>query len=117
DALYERVPAGVGCQGFARISKTEFREVLEQGARWCAAKGYATEEDLRRTEERGCLSDADASAVSDRAVERGFNQLGTLGSGNHYLEIQVVRPEHVLDAGLAERLGITRANQVALMFH
>jgi len=117
DALYERVPAGVGCRGFVRTSPSEFADVLAQGARWCVRKGFGTDEDLRRTEEHGTLAGADASAVSQRAIERGANQLGTLGSGNHYLEIQVVRPEHVYDAALAEKLGVSRPNQVALMFH
>ncbi len=117
DVLYQRVPAGVGSRGFVKLSQAEFAEVIEQGARWCVRNGYGTKEDLERTEERGCLAGADASAVSPRAIERGYRQIGTLGSGNHYLEIQVVRPEHVVDATLAAALGITRPNQVAVMFH
>jgi tRNA-splicing ligase RtcB (3'-phosphate/5'-hydroxy nucleic acid ligase) len=117
DALYERVPAGVGCKGFVRLSASEFVEVLEQGAGWCVGRGYGIEEDLARTEERGCLPGADAACVSPRAIERGHHQIGTLGSGNHYLEIQVARPEHVVDSALAAELGITRPNQIAVMFH
>ena len=117
DALYRRVPAGVGSQGFLKLSEDEFTQVLEQGARWCVARGYGTAEDLARTEEGGCFAGADASAVSARAIERGHHQIGTLGSGNHYLEIQVARPEHVADPALARRLGLTRPNQVAVMFH
>jgi tRNA-splicing ligase RtcB len=117
DTLYRRVPAGVGCKGFIDLSDAEFIEVLEQGARWCVRKGYGTAEDLARTEESGCLAGADASTVSARAIERGHRQIGTLGSGNHYLEIQVARPEHVVDPALAAKLGITRPNQVAVMFH
>jgi tRNA-splicing ligase RtcB (3'-phosphate/5'-hydroxy nucleic acid ligase) len=117
DMLYQRVPAGVGCKGFVKLSQSDFAEVIEQGARWCVHNGYGTKEDLDRTEERGCLSGADASAVSPRAIERGYQQIGTLGSGNHYLEIQVARPEDVADASLAARLGIVRPNQVAVMFH
>jgi tRNA-splicing ligase RtcB len=117
DALYRRVPAGVGSQGFLKLSDDEFAEVLQQGARWCVAKGYGTAEDLVRTEEGGCLAGADVSAVSARAIERGHNQIGTLGSGNHYLEIQVARPEHVVDSALARELGITRPNQITVMFH
>ncbi len=117
DALYRRVPAGVGSSGFLKLDDDEFREVLEQGARWCVRRGYGSAEDLARTEEGGCFAGADASAVSARAIERGANQIGTLGAGNHYLEIQVVRPEHVADAALAARLGITRPNQIAVMFH
>jgi tRNA-splicing ligase RtcB len=117
DVLYQRVPAGVGCRGFVKLSESEFAEVIEQGARWCVRNGYGTKEDLDRTEERGCLTGADAATVSPRAIERGYRQIGTLGSGNHYLEIQVARPEHVVDATLAAALGITLPNQTAVMFH
>ena len=117
DTLYRRVPAGVGSKGFLDLSDAEFTDVIEQGARWCVRRGYATAEDLARTEEGGCLAGADASAVSARAIERGRRQIGTLGSGNHYLEIQVARPEHVVNATLAATLGITRPNQVMVMFH
>jgi len=91
--------------------------MLEQGARWCVREGYGTKDDLERTEDGGCLSGADATAVSARAIERGLRQLGTLGSGNHYLEIQIARPQDVADQALAAKLGITRPNQVAVMFH
>ena len=104
DVLYQRVPAGVGSRGFLKVSQAEFAEVIEEGTRWCVRKGYGTKEDLERTEEHGCLTGADASAVSPRAIERGYRQIGTLGSGNHYLEIQVARPEHVVDATLAAAL-------------
>src|SRR4030067_788747 len=67
---------------------------VEQGARWCTHHGYGWEEDLELTEESGCIEGADSSMISDRAIDRGFNQIGTLGSGNHYLEIQVARPEN-----------------------
>lgn len=117
DMLAARIPAGVGCQGFVALSTDEFKQVLVEGARWSVRRGYGTPEDLPRTEEGGCLSGADPEAVSDKAVKRGHHQLGTLGSGNHYLEIQVARPEHIADAALAETFGITRPNQVAVMFH
>ncbi|GAB4259198.1 MAG: RtcB family protein [Deferrisomatales bacterium] len=117
DRLFERVPAGVGCTGFVRVSRNAFRDVVEQGAPWCVERGYGLPEDLERTEEGGCIAGADASKVSDRAVERGYRQIGTLGSGNHYLEIQVARPEHVYDPELARAFGITRPHQVVVMFH
>jgi tRNA-splicing ligase RtcB len=117
DMLYERVPAGVGCRGFVRISQSEFSDVMEEGALWCVRRGYGTQDDLERTEECGRLSGADPSAVSERAIERGYRQIGTLGSGNHYLEIQVAHPEHIADPALAATLGVTRPNQVAVMFH
>jgi tRNA-splicing ligase RtcB (3'-phosphate/5'-hydroxy nucleic acid ligase) len=117
DRLFERVPAGVGCTGFIKLTRDEFRRILEDGAGWCVRKGYGLPEDLERTEEKGCIAGADASKVSDRAIERGYNQIGTLGSGNHYLEIQVAKPENIYDKGLASDFGITIPNQVVVMFH
>lgn len=117
DKLFKRVPAGVGSTGFLKISHDEFCEVVEQGARWCVKQGYGWEEDLERTEEGGCIAGADASKISNKAVQRGHNQVGTLGSGNHYLEIQVAKPEYVFDAQLASAFGITIPNQVVVMFH
>ena len=117
DRLYERVPAGVGSHGFLKLSHQDFRDLVEQGARWCIERGYGWEDDLEVTEENGCISGADASKISERAVDRGYNQVGTLGSGNHYLEVQVARPEDVRDKQLAEKFGITIPNQVVVMFH
>ena len=117
DALFARVPAGVGTKGLVKLGESELGDVLEQGAGWCRRRGFATEEDLDRTEERGCFAGADVARVSPRALERGGNQLGTLGSGNHYLEIQVARPEGIADPDLAARFGISRPNQVVVMFH
>ena len=117
DKLYQRVPAGVGSTGFVKISREEFRQVVEKGAGWCIDNGYGWEEDLSLTEENGCMKGADASKISEKAIDRGFNQIGTLGSGNHYLEIQVARKEHIFDRDLAETLGITRPDQVVVMFH
>ncbi|RPI25286.1 MAG: RtcB family protein [Acidobacteria bacterium] len=117
DKLYERVPAGVGSTGFLRISKDEFREVVEQGARWCVKRGFGWDEDLDLTEECGCAPGAESAKISERAIERGFNQIGTLGSGNHYLEIQVVKKENIFDQKLAATYGITIPDQVVIMFH
>src|SRR6185436_21182371 len=100
-----RVPAGVGCEGILRLGDSEFNEVLATGARWCLRKGYATADDLARTEDGGALAGADPAAVSPRAIERGHGQIGTLGSGNHYLEIQMARPQDVFDAAVAARFG------------
>ncbi|MBP8645346.1 MAG: RtcB family protein [Syntrophobacteraceae bacterium] len=117
DRLFARVPAGVGSTGFVKLKQDEFRTVVEQGAPWCVEHGYGWREDLERTEENGCIAGADAGKISDKAVERGYKQIGTLGSGNHYLEIQVARPENIVDAELAKALGITIPNQVVVMFH
>ncbi|MFQ5929974.1 MAG: RtcB family protein [Acidobacteriota bacterium] len=117
DLLYQQVPAGVGSTGFLKISKREFRAVVEQGARWCVRNGYGWKEDLELTEESGCIEGADTSKISDKAVDRGFKQIGTLGSGNHYLEIQVAHRENIFDEKLAEVFGITVPGQVVIMFH
>ncbi|MEK6909888.1 MAG: RtcB family protein, partial [Candidatus Aenigmatarchaeota archaeon] len=84
---FDRVPAGVGSSGFMKLTKPEFKKVVEEGTEWCVENGYAWKEDLERTELNGKADWADVSKVSAKAVERGFNQIGTLGSGNHYLEI------------------------------
>ncbi|MBI4353651.1 MAG: RtcB family protein, partial [Candidatus Omnitrophica bacterium] len=117
DRLFERVPAGVGCRGFIQPSHKEFREVVEQGSRWCITRELGWEEDLERTEEGGCIEGARADVISKKAVERGHEQIGTLGSGNHYLELQVAKPEYVFDQALAKAFGITIPNQVVIMWH
>jgi tRNA-splicing ligase RtcB len=117
DRLFERVPCGVGASGFVNISQNEFRDLIERGSRWCLEKGLALPEDLENTEEQGCIEGADASKVSQKAVERGYRQIGTLGSGNHYLEIQIAKPENIIDKDLAEAFGIRIPNQVVVMFH
>jgi tRNA-splicing ligase RtcB len=95
DRLFERVPSGVGCTGFVRTNKDVFRQIAAEGARWCVRNGYGWDEDLERTEEWGCIAGADPSKVGERALERGKDQIGTLGSGNHYLEIQRLHPEQI----------------------
>ena len=116
EALFQRVPAGVGCKGFLRIDREAFREILSRGARWCVEHGYGWPEDLERTEDGGCAAEADPDAVSRRAVERGIDQLGTLGSGNHFLEIQTLRKEDIFDETAAKAFGLF-PNQVVIMFH
>jgi tRNA-splicing ligase RtcB len=117
DRLFQRIPAGVGGEGFVKLSKDEFRTLVEQGAKWCLKHGYGWKEDLERTEEGGCIEGADARTISEKAVERGYKQIGTLGSGNHYLEIQVAKPEYIFNPELARAFGITIPNQVVVMFH
>jgi tRNA-splicing ligase RtcB len=117
EALAARVPAGVGRGGFVKLDAEAFREVMVQGARWAVAQGYGIEDDLLRTEAQGCFPGADPECVSERAVDRGLGQIGTLGSGNHYLEVQVVRPAGIFDPALARAFGIDRPEQVVVMFH
>ncbi len=89
-ALFKAIPSGVGSRGRIRLSKEEQRKVAVEGASWAVKKGLGRKEDLERTEDYGVMKGADPIAVSDRAFKRGHDQLGTLGSGNHFLEIQVV---------------------------
>ncbi len=114
--LFKHVPAGVGSSGILKISRPEFRKVIEEGAQWCVRNGYGQPEDLTNTEEEGCIEGADSSKISEKAIDRGFNQIGTLGSGNHYLALQVVRKENIIDPDMAKTMGIC-ANQVVVMFH
>src|SRR5690606_31429044 len=105
EALAARVPAGTGRRGFVRVDEDGFREVLRDGAVWAVRAGYGEPADLAYTESHGRYPNADPDAVSERAIERGRHQIGTLGSGNHYLEIQVVRDAGVHDARLARAFG------------
>ena len=84
---------------------------------WAVEQGYGTPDDLARTESGGCFAGADPECVSDRAIERGVRQIGTLGSGNHYLEIQVLHPDGVFDAECARAFGLDVPEQVVIMFH
>jgi tRNA-splicing ligase RtcB len=117
DALFAAVPSGVGARGFVHLTASEFREVMVDGVSWCQRRGYGWPEDAAAIEGGGRLAGADPASVSDRAVSRGMHQLGTLGSGNHYLEIQVVPPEGIHDAEVARAFGITAPGQVLVMLH
>jgi tRNA-splicing ligase RtcB (3'-phosphate/5'-hydroxy nucleic acid ligase) len=115
--LFRRVPAGVGAGGFVRLNRSSFEDVMVQGARWCIEQGYGWHRDLESLEEGGRLAGADPSMVSDHAISRGINQLGTLGSGNHYLELQVISSERIFDQAIASAWGITGQEQVVVMVH
>jgi tRNA-splicing ligase RtcB len=115
--LFRKVPAGVGASGFVRLSGKEFNRVMTHGAKWCVENGYGWHRDLIRMEEGGCIGEADPSVVSDQARNRGINQLGTLGSGNHYLEVQVVSNERIFDPVTAAAFGITGHEQIVVMVH
>ncbi len=117
DALFEAVPSGVGARGLVRLSDDEFRDVMREGSRWCVAHGYGWPEDLAATEGGGCLPGADPAHVSARALARGRAQLGTLGSGNHYLEIQVVDEGGLHDPAVGRAFGLEGSGQVVVMLH
>jgi len=113
--LYAAVPCGVGVAGgIGRVAKPELRRVLRDGASWAVTQGLGTADDLAATEDRGTAAGADPSAVSERAIERGHEQLGSLGSGNHFLELQVV--DQILLPDVAEQLGL-EAGALTLMIH
>ncbi len=114
DGLYQTIPAGVGSRGAVRLSPGEERRLVETGARWAVEHGFGDTDDLSRIESNGCLAGAEADAVSPKAYERGKNQLGTLGSGNHFLEIQVVEETYYERAAAA--LGLF-PGQITLMIH
>ena len=109
-ALNHYCPSGVGTKGHLRVDIGELDQVCRQGSRWAEKKGYATEADVRRTEENGCLEGADPGKVSKKAKERGRAQIGTLGAGNHFIEVDVV--EQVFDDGAANAMGLVEGNLV-----
>lgn len=114
DALFARIPCGVGSRGGIRLGRTEFDSVLKLGAEWAVLQGMGEDSDLEKIEDRGSLPEADPSTVSQRAYERGKDQLGTLGSGNHFLEIGFI--EEIFDKTVAQQWGL-EPGQVTVMIH
>lgn len=114
DVIFKEVPAGVGKSGLLKLSKDVLQEIIETGARWAVKNGYGNNDDLLKTEENGCMK-ADYSKISDIAFKRGMPQLGTLGSGNHFLEIQKV--DEIFDEKIAKAFGINEKGQITLMIH
>ncbi len=109
------VPKGVGRGGKINLKKTDIKEILETGCEWAVANGYGKPEDLERIEDNGCIEGGKISDVSERALRRGIGQLGTLGAGNHFLEIQEV--EEIYDEKIAKVFGIKKKGQVMVMIH
>ncbi len=113
--MFQNVPTGVGAnRRDLRLSRQELRDVLERGAAWAVDRGFGPRDDLECIEEGGCLPGADADLVSDRAYSRGQPQLGTLGSGNHFAELQYVA--EIYDARVATAFGLY-PDQVTVMIH
>ncbi len=115
DALYNNVPSGLGSKGKVRLKGNDIDRVLVRGARWAVEQGYGRPEDLEFTEENGEMPGADAARVSSRAKERGEPQLGTLGSGNHFLEVAAV--DKIFDPEAAAAMAIREPGQVMLLIH
>src|SRR5574341_686248 len=117
DKIFHSVPAGVGCKGFVKLTPDKFREIMVKGVDWCIENGYGWKEDKERTEEFGRIPGAKPDKVSKHAQERGIEQLGTLGSGNHYLEVQVALTDQVYYPEAAKVFGLDRPNQIFIMVH
>ena len=114
-ALFKAVPCGVGSKGKLKLNANELDEVLTRGLNWAVEQGYGTEEDIKNTEENGCMEGADSSLISDMAKKRGGPQLGTLGAGNHFLEIQ--RVSDIYDKETCRKWGVNDTDQVVVMLH
>ncbi|MDY6911039.1 MAG: RtcB family protein [Chloroflexota bacterium] len=113
--LFINIPSGLGSEGKTRLNQKQINRVLRNGARWAVEEGYGEKDDLEFTEENGCMKGADPGEVSDKAKKRGIPQLGTLGSGNHFLEIQVV--DKIYDAAAARAFGVRQTGQVLILIH
>jgi tRNA-splicing ligase RtcB len=113
--LFVNVPSGLGSEGNIRVNEKEMDRLMVEGARWAVKRGLGNEEDLDVTEENGCLAGADPGKISGRAKKRGSPQAGTLGSGNHFLEVQAVK--EILDSHVAKTFGITEIGQVLVLIH
>ena len=115
DGLYQGIPSGVGSKGFLKVSIKDLQDIMLRGSRWALEKGFGEDRDISTTEESGCIKSANPDKVSAKARERGIPQLGTLGSGNHFLEIGSV--EEIYDRKTACVMGIHDKDQVVVMIH
>ena len=113
--LFENVPAGVGSEGVTDVAANQIDEILAEGAEWAVRQGYGWEEDLEATEENGRMKNADPTKVSKKAKERGVPQVGSLGSGNHFLEIDEV--DEIFDEEAAKAFGIDQKGQITVTVH
>ena len=115
DAMFNNVPSGIGSKGKVRISQQELEKVLLNGAEWAVDNGYGWKEDLKHLEENGRMEGANPDIVSHKAKQRGMPQLGSLGAGNHFLELQ--RVDEIINPEAAKVLGIENENQIMVMIH
>ncbi len=114
EKLFKNIPSGVGSKGKIKLDENEINDVLDYGAEWAVENGYGWSEDLEVLEENGRMVDADSSIVSDKAKKRGIPQLGSLGSGNHFLEVQVV--DEIYDEEVAKVFGLEKG-MIVVMIH
>lgn len=115
NTIFKNIPSGLGSKGKLNISYSDLDNVLNDGMKWALDNGFANEEDLKHCEEGGWLKHADAKIISQKAKQRGIKQLGSLGSGNHFLEIQKVN--EIYNEKIAKELGINNKNQITVMVH
>ncbi|TFF88454.1 MAG: RtcB family protein [Promethearchaeota archaeon] len=115
DTIYRNIPSGLGSEGKINPSYADLDDLVNNGLNWALENGYALEEDLKHCEENGFLKRADSSLISKKAKQRGLGQVGSLGSGNHFLEIQKV--DKIYNREIAKKLGIFEENQVTTMVH
>jgi tRNA-splicing ligase RtcB len=115
ESMFRNVPSGLGSTGQIRLTPAQLDQVLENGARWAVENGFGWKEDLERLEEGGCMAGANARKVSQEAKHRGAPQLGSLGSGNHFLEVQTI--DKIYEPDVARKFGLEREGQVTIMIH
>lgn len=115
DTMFTNVPSGLGSKGKVRVDSRTLTQVLEDGAKWAVENGYGWQEDLEHLEEGGGMEGADSEKVSQRAIDRGKSQLGSLGAGNHFLEIQ--RVDKIINEEAAKRMGVNELDQIIVMIH
>jgi Uncharacterized conserved protein len=115
EELFQNIPSGLGSEGRIKVSRKEMEQLMVEGARWAVRHELGHEEDLEVTEEGGCLKGADPGKISDKAIKRGMPQAGTLGSGNHFLEVQIVK--EIFAPDIARVMGITELGQVLVLIH
>ncbi len=115
DTMFTNVPSGLGSKGKIRLKGNQIEDVMELGSEWAVENGYGWESDLKHTEEGGRMKNADANFVSQKAKQRGGPQLGSLGAGNHFLEIQKV--DEIFDKERAKAYGINEPGQIMVMIH
>ncbi|MCK4456143.1 MAG: RtcB family protein [Thermoplasmata archaeon] len=115
DTMFTNVPSGLGSKGKVRVDSRTLTQVLEEGAKWAVESGYGWQEDLEHLEEGGGMEGADSGKVSQKAIDRGKSQLGSLGAGNHFLEIQKV--DQIRNEEAAKRMGVNELDQIIVMIH
>mgnify|MGYP001051470165 CR=1 FL=1 len=114
DSMFINVPSGVGSKARVKLSSSQLNDVLEEGARWAVENGYGWDDDLAHLEEKGCMEEADSSKVSQKAKQRGAPQVGSLGAGNHFLEVQIV--DEIYDEEIARKFNLFKG-QITFMIH